>query len=198
MHKIVQGLLRISIFFVDQYISNYIPLYSSFHQPTSASNSQKSLLLEYGLITFNNNPVPSDQTDCISTALSDGSTIDLRLNSGLSHMSLPHQPQPSNIHSFDNILLSSSSSYIFRTLSLSTNNIGDNASNQICTSHSNIIFLDKNSPDQKTAYLLGPPPPIFPDDTLSTNLPRLSSFNLTTSISRSHLIHINEEKKSIQ
>ena len=104
-------------------------------------------------------------------------------------MSVSHQQQPSNIYSLDNILSSSSSnSHIFRTLSLSTNNIGDN------TSRGNIIFLDENFTDQTTNYLLGPPPPPPPpsstDETNQTNLPRLSSLNLTTSISRSHLSQI--------
>jgi len=113
-------------------------------------------------------------------------------------MSVSHQQQPSNIYSLNNILSSSSSSsspHIFRTLSFPTNNNGDNTSGQILTPHGSIIYFDENSPDQTTTYLLGPPPPLAsPDDT--TSLSRLSSTNLTTSISRTHLSHIDEEKVS--
>jgi hypothetical protein len=148
-------------------------------------------LLSYGIVTFNKNPLSTDQTDCTSSLLSDGSTIDRRLNSDVSLMSKSHQQQPSNIYSIDNILSSSSSSHIFRALSLSTNNIGDNTSGHIRTSHGSIIFFDENFPDQ-TTYLLGPPSTTLIDD---TNLPCLSSVNLPTSISRAHLSHIDEEKR---
>jgi hypothetical protein len=144
---------------------------NSFHQSTSPTNSQQSLFLSYGIVTFNKN-----QLDYASSLLSDGSTIDRRLNSDISLMSLSHQQQPSNIYSLDNI----SSSQIFRTLSLSTNNIGDNTSGQIRTSQGSIIFFDENYSDQTTNYLLGSPSTTLIDD--------------TKSISRSHLSHIDEEK----
>ncbi|CAF5075184.1 unnamed protein product, partial [Rotaria magnacalcarata] len=114
---------------------------SSIHQPTSTSNSQQSLFLSYGIITLNKFPLSSDKIERPSSPLSDGSNIDHRLNSDLSLMSVSHQRQASNIYYNDKIL-SSSNSRLFRTLSLSTNNIGDNTSGQICTSHSSIIFFD--------------------------------------------------------
>jgi len=135
--------------------------------------SPQSIFVSYGIVTFNNNnTLSNDQIEC--------STIDRRLNSDLSLISTSHQQQPSNIHSFDNILSSSSSSHIFRASSLSTNNIGDNTSGHI-------IFFDENFQDQTTNYLLGPPSSTtLTDDTNQTNLPK--------SISRSYLSHINEEK----
>jgi hypothetical protein len=162
--------------------------YSSFHQPTSTSNSQKSLLLSYGIVTFSNNLSSNDQLECASGPLSDSSTVNLRLNSDLSLISLSHQQQPSNIYSFDDIIRSSSNSHIFRTLSHSTTNIGDN------TSRGNIIFFDENFTDQTTTYLLGPPPPPSLPSTDESNLPRLSSSNSTTSVSRSHLPLSEKEK----
>jgi hypothetical protein len=96
-------------------------------------------------------------------------------------MSLTHQQQPANIYSFDNILSSSSSSHIFRTLSLSKNNVGDNTSGHI-------IFFEENLLDQTTSYLLGSPPP-------TTTL--TEETNLKTSISRLHLTHIDEGKHSL-
>ncbi|CAF1104589.1 unnamed protein product [Rotaria sordida] len=169
---------------------------SSIHQPTSNSNSQQSLFLSYGIVTLNKIPLTSDQPERPSSPLSDISSIDRRLNSDLSLMSISHQQQASNIYSYDNILSSSSSSHIFRTLSLSTNNIGDNTSGQICTSNGSIIFFDDNLTDQATTYLLGSPPIPLTDEQIQTNLSRVSSFNLPTSISRTHLSNINEEKLS--
>jgi hypothetical protein len=182
VHRIVRGLLiKFDLLLIN------ITFFSSFHHPTSASNSQQSLLLSYGIVTFNNNPSPTDQPERASSPLSNGSNVNLRLSSDLSLMSVSHQQQPSNMYALDNILSSSSNSHIFRTLSLSTNNIGDN------TSRGNIIFFDENFTDQTTNYLIGPPPPppSSTDETNQTNLPRLSSLNLTTPISRSH---INQEK----
>ncbi|CAF3293596.1 unnamed protein product [Rotaria socialis] len=166
---------------------------SSIHQPTSTSNSQQSLFLSYGIITLNKFPLSSDKIERPSSPLSDGSNIDRRLNSDLSLMSVSHQRQASNIYSNDKIL-SSSNSRIFRTLSLSTNNIGDNTSGQICTSHSSIIVFDENLNDQTLNYLLGAPPIPSIEDKISTNLSRVSSINLQGSMSRSHLSNINEEK----
>ena len=176
--------------------------FSSFNQSTSPSNSRQSLLLSYAIVTFNKTPLLTDQTNYAASLLSEGSTIDRRLNSDISLMSLSHQQQPSNIYSFDNFLSSSSSSQIFRSLSLSTNNIGDNTSGHIRNSHGSIIFFDENSSDQKTTtttYLLGPPPPsssTFIEETNTNNSTCLSSVNLPKSISRSHLTHIDEEKLS--
>jgi hypothetical protein len=105
------------------------------------------------------------------------------------------QQQGSTIYPFDSVL-SSSSAHIFRTLSVSANNIGDMTSGQIRTPHGSVIVFDDHLNDQTgTTYLLGPPP-VINDETISTNLSRLSSFNLTTSISRPHLSHIDEEKVS--
>jgi hypothetical protein len=95
------------------------------------------------------------------------------------------QQQGPTVHPFDSVL-SSSSAHIFHTLSVSTNNIGDTTSGQI-------IFIDDHLNDQTTTYLLGAPP-IVNDETVSTNLSRLSSFNLTAPISRPLLSHIDEEK----
>ncbi|CAF1049680.1 unnamed protein product [Adineta ricciae] len=146
---------------------------SSFHHPTSTNNSQQSLLLSYGIVTFNKTSVPNNDTEC-------DSTIDRRLNSDLSLLSTNNQQQPSNIYSFDSILStsSSSSSHIFRTL-------GENVSAHIPTSTGGIILLDENLHDQTTNYLLGPALPLFINE--ETPLSRLSS------ISRSHLSHIIEE-----
>ncbi|CAF0809759.1 unnamed protein product [Adineta steineri] len=159
---------------------------SSFHHPTSTSSSQQSLCLSYGIVTFNNPLLTMNNTELESSLLCDDSTIERRLNSDLSLMSTSHQQQPSNSYSFSNILSSSSSSHIFRTLSLSTNNTGDN------TSHGNILVLDENVIDQTTNYLLGPAPTpslVLNDDTINqTNIP--------TSLSRSYLSHIVEEKSS--
>jgi hypothetical protein len=105
-------------------------------------------------------------------------------------MSIPQQG--STIQPLDSVL-SSSSAHIFGTLSVSTNNIGDTTSGSIRTPHSSIIFFDDHLNDQTATYLLGPPP-IVNDETISTNSSRLSSFNLTNSISRTHLSHIDEEK----
>ncbi|CAF1415184.1 unnamed protein product [Adineta ricciae] len=146
---------------------------SSFHHPTSTNNSQQSLLLSYGIVTFDKASLPSNDTEC-------DSTIDRRLNSNLSLLSTNNQQQPSNIYSFESILStsSSSSSHIFRTL-------GENVSAQIPTPSGGIILLDENFHDQTTSYLLGPAPPLFIHE--ETSLSRLSS------ISRSHLSHIVEE-----
>jgi len=94
-------------------------------------------------------------------------------------MSISPQEQPSNI------LSSSSGSHIFRTLSLSANNIGDNISGHIRTSNGSIIFFDENFPDQTTTYLLGSPSTTFIDET-----------NLTKSISRSQLTYNDKDKTS--
>ena len=169
---------------------------NSLHQANSVSNSQQSLLLSYGIVHFNNNDyVSSDQTERANSPPCDGSTLDQRLNSDLSLVSIPQQQQQqqgSTICPLDSIL-SSSNAHIFRTLSVSA--IGDNTSGQIRTPHGSILFFDDHLNDQTTTYLLGPPT-INNEETLSTNLSRLSSFNLTTAISRPHLSHIDEEKTS--
>jgi len=171
-------------------------LSSSLHQANSVSNSQQSLLLSYGIVTFNTNDLMSnDQNERATSPPLDGSTLDRRLNSDISLMSMQQQQQGSTIYPFDSVL-SSSSAHIFRTLSVSANNIGDIASGQIRTPHGSIIVFDDHLNDQTgTTYLLGPPP-VINDETISTNLSRLSSFNLSASISRSHLSHIDEEKVS--
>lgn len=170
--------------------------FSSIPQTMSGSNSQKSLFLSYGIVTLNKIPLNIDQSERCSSPLSDGSNIDRRLNSDLSIMSGSHQIPASNSSAFDKILSSSSSSGIFRTLSLSTNNVGDNTSGQICTSRGSIIFLDETLNDQTTTYLLGAPPLPPTEDPIQPNLSRVSSVNLTGSISRTMLSNINEEKIS--
>ena len=103
-------------------------------------------------------------------------------------MSISHQQQPSNIYSLDNILSSSTSSQIFRTLSFPTNNLGDNTSGRIRTSQGSIIFFDENYSDQSTTtYLLEQPRIKFVED---TNLPCLSSVNIPTTS------NITEEQRS--
>ncbi|CAF3782564.1 unnamed protein product [Rotaria sp. Silwood1] len=161
---------------------------NSLHQTNSVSNSHKSLLLSYGIVTFNNNN-NNDQTDLATSPLSDSITLDHRLNSDLSLKSISQSQQQNSIDTIS----SSSNAHIFHTLSLSTNNIGDTTSYQIRKPQHNSIFLfDDHINDQITTYLLGPPQNIN-DDTIQTHL---SSFNLTTSISRSQLSHIDEEKIS--
>ncbi|CAF3971695.1 unnamed protein product, partial [Rotaria sp. Silwood1] len=57
-------------------------------------------------------------------------------------------------------------------------------------------IFDDNLTDQTTTYLLGSPPLSLPisDEQSQTDLSRVSSYNLPTSISRTHLTNINEEK----
>jgi hypothetical protein len=105
-------------------------------------------------------------------------------------MSIPQQ-QGSTIHPLDSVL-SSSSAHIFRTLSVSANNIGDTNSGQIRTPHGSIIFFDDHLNDQTANYLLGLPSIIHDESSLS----RLSSVNLTASISRPQLLHIDERESS--
>lgn len=101
-------------------------------QLSSQTDTSTSPLLTYAFVTFNNQD----------------STINCRLNSDLSVLSLTHQQQqPSNMFSFNHLLSSSSSSHIFRTLSFPANTNADN-------SNGNILIFD----EQPTNYLLGPPP----------------------------------------
>ena len=135
---------------------------SSFHQPVSSCNSRQSLLLSYGIVTFNSgnhaDGMSTDPIDPCSSLNSDGFSREHRLDSDFSLMSLSHQQQPANVYPFDSVLSSaSSSSQIFRTLSVSTNNMGDNPSGSIVTSNGSIIFFDEKYSDQPTNYLLGPP-----------------------------------------
>jgi hypothetical protein len=173
---------------------------SSLQQPNSVSNSQQSLLLSYGILTFNNNDpsCTTDPTERTTSPPSDGSTLDQRLNSDLSLLSLTQQQQQtqsiSGIYPIDGVL-PSSSSHMFRTLSVSTTNVGENLPGPLRTPRESIFFLDEHLSDQTTTYLLGPPAAIL-DDTSQTVQSRLSSFNLTSSISRAHLSHIDEEKTS--
>ena len=146
-------------------------MFSSSYQSIAPSDPRQSLLLSYGIVTFNNNSLLSSQTNYAS----DGSILDHRLNSEHSLISISPQEQPSNLFSYDNILSSSSSSHIFRTLSLSTNNVGDNISGHIRTSNGSIIFFDENFHDQTTAYLLGPPSTTFTDENIQTNLTKTIS-----------------------
>ena len=83
-------------------------------------------------------------------------------------MSISHQEQPSTIFSCDNILSSSSSSHIFRTLSLSANNLGDNTSGHFRTSNGSVIFFEENFLNQTTSYLLGPPSITFIEKSIPT------------------------------
>ena len=161
---------------------------SSLHQPNSGSNSQKSLLLSYGIVNFNPSELlSSEQLDPTNTSTYDGSTLDQRLNSDISLMST--QQQGSTIHSFDNVL-SSSSAHIFRTLSVSASNIVDTPTGQI-------IFLDDHVNDHIATYLLGAPP-IVHEESNSNNANRPAPSNLATPISRPHLSHIDEEKAPSQ
>lgn len=184
----IQSLLNSFYFLIKLFV------FSSILQPNSVSNSQQSLFLSYGIVTFNKNDIiPNDQIERPTSPQLDGSTIDRRLNSDLSLMSMPQQ-QGSTIYPFDSAL-SSSSSHIFRALSVSTHNIGDTNSGQIRTPHGSIIFLDDHLNDQTATYLLGLPTTIN-DETIQTNLSRLSSFNLTTSMSRPQLSNIDEKETS--
>lgn len=159
-------------------------MFSSLHQPNSGSNSQKSLLLSYGIVTFNTNELLStEQLDPTNASVYDGSTLDQRLNSDISLMST--QQQGSTVHSFDNGH-SSSGAHIFRTLSVSASNIVDTPTGQI-------IFIDDHLNDQTATYLLGAPPMIN-EETVSNNATRPPPLNPATSISRAQLSHIDEEK----
>lgn len=169
---------------------------NSLQQANSISNSEKSLLLSYGVVTFKTNDlITSDQTERPTSPQLDNITIDQRLNSDLSLTSnqqiLPSQSQGSAIYSFDNNV-ASSTTHIIRAYSIS--GMGDATSGQIRASHGSILFFDEHLPDQTTTYLLGAPPSNTNDDALSTNMSRLSSLNLTTSISRPHLSNIDEER----
>ncbi|CAF1260158.1 unnamed protein product [Rotaria sordida] len=168
---------------------------SSLQQTNSVSNSHKSLLLSYGIVTFNNNDcVKNDQTELATSPISDSITFDHRLNSDLSLMSISQQQQQgSTIHPIDTISSSSSNAHIFHTVSLSANSIGgDITPCRIRRPHSSILLFDDHVNDQITTYLLGPPQNLN-DDTIQSRLP---SFNSTTSVSRSQLSHIDEEKIS--
>lgn len=163
-------------------------------------------------MTFKNNETAlNEQSERATSPPLDGSAIDRRLNSDLSLISLnqgsSHQQSVSNIYPLDGVL-SSSSAHIFRTLSVSTTNVGDNHSGSMRTPHGSIIFIDEHLNEQTATYLLGPPvapmsdespsavPPSMSTATSTTTLPRLSSFNLTSSMSRSQLSYIDEEKSS--
>lgn len=135
----------------------------------------------------------NDQSELATSPPPDGITIDHRLNSDLSLMSMSQpQQQGSGFHPLDSIS-SASSATIFHTLSMSTSNVGDTASSHLRTPRGSILFCDEQFNDQLTTYLLGPPQKIN-EDTLSTNMSCLSSFNLATSISRAQLSNIDEEK----
>lgn len=167
---------------------------SSIPQANSISNSQQSLLLSYGIVTFNKNDLLSnEQSERATSPPLDGSTLDRRLNSDLSLMSMPHQQhQGSFVHPLDSVF-SSSSSQIFRNLSVSANNIVDTNSGQIRTPHGSILFFDEHLTDQTATYLLGLPS-IINDETIQTSISRLPSFNLSASISRPQLSHIDEKE----
>jgi hypothetical protein len=163
---------------------------SSFHQPVSSCNSRQSLLLSYGIVTFNSgNNADSMSTDPIdpgSSVNSDGFVGEHRLNSDFSLMSLSYQQQPSNIFPFEGVLSSASSgSQIFRTLSVPTTNIGDHPSGSFRTSNGNIIFFDEKYSDQPPNYLLGPLMAVVDAD------------HRRTSICRSHVSQISEETRPI-
>ena len=139
---------------------------------SSSPTPPSSLLLTYAFVTFNSKNSP--------TSLCDSASIDRRLNSELSLISLSHQQQPSNIYSFGNILSSSASSHIFRTLSFSTNINADNQSTGWRNSNGNIIVFDENLASQTSDCLLGPP-----SVTIDKIVPPSSSLMVT-----------NEEKQS--
>lgn len=171
---------------IDRY--EYLLCYSSLHQPNSGSNSQKSLFLSYGIVNFNPSELLStEQLDPTNVSTHDGSTLDQRLNSDISLMST--QQQGSTVHSFDNVL-SSSSAHIFRTLSVSASNIVDTPTGQI-------IFLEDHGNDQIATYLLGAPP-IVHEESNTNNANRPAPLNLATSISRPQLSHIDEERAPSQ
>lgn len=157
----------------------------------------------------NNDTTLNEQSERATSPTLDGSTIDRRLNSDLSLISFnqgsSHQQSISNIYPIDGVH-SSTSAHIFRTLSVSATNIGENHSTSMRTPHGSIIFIDDHLNEQTATYLLGPPvspmsdeptvPPTMSTSTSTTTIPRLSSFNLTSSMSRSQLSYIDEEKLS--
>ena len=155
-------------------------------------------------MTFNSNDTNvNDQSERAISPPTDGSTLEHRLNSDLSVFSISQQQQQqssqqplASICPLDGVL-SSSSAHIFRTLSVSTMSMGDSLSGPLRTPHGSIIFFDDHLNEQTTTYLLGPPP-TSNEEALPPSIPRLSSFNLSSSISRSHLSHIDEEKISSQ
>lgn len=83
--------------------------------------------------------------------------------------------------SLDNILSSStSSSHIFRTVSVSTNNVCDNFSGRIRNSNASIIVYEENFPEQTTmtmTYLLDPPMTPMIDEIFSNSIPSLQQSN---------------------
>lgn len=110
---------------------------------------------------------------------SDGSVIERRLNSDFSVMSASQSPgQLSNIVPFENRLgKSSSNSHIFRTLSVSTTNIGDVHANSRLPSHrSFFIFDERSASDQSSNYLLELPR-IHSDDSHVRTIPEINDEN---------------------
>ncbi|CAF3881710.1 unnamed protein product [Rotaria magnacalcarata] len=165
---------------------------NSLQQTNSVSDSHQSLLLSYGIVTFSNNDyMMNDQADLATSPLSDGITLEHRLNSDLSLMSISQQPQASIANTID-ATSSCSNAHIFQTLSHSTNNIGETGSFQMRTPCSSVLLFDDHTNDPVTTYLLGPPQSANEE----TNSVHLSSFNLTTSTSRAQLSNIDEEKTS--
>ena len=78
--------------------------------------------------------------------------------------------------SLDNILSSSTSSHIFRTVSVSTNNVCDNLSSRIRNSNASILVYEETFPEQimtttTTTYLLDPPSMNMTDECLSHSIP---------------------------
>ncbi|CAF3652612.1 unnamed protein product [Rotaria socialis] len=163
---------------------------NSLQQTNSVSDSHKSLLLSYGIVTFSNNDcMMNDQTDLPTSSLSNSSTLEHRLNSDVSLMSTPQQPQASIANTID-ATSACSGAHTFQTLFRSTNNIGETGSFQMRTAHSSVLLFDDHANDPVTTYLLGPPQSVNEEKTSV----HLSSFNLTTSTSRVQLSNIDEEK----
>ena len=161
-------------------LSNYSPsdlFSSSLYHSTFPSDPRQTLLLSYGIVTFDNNSSPYTQIEYVS----DGHINECRLNSDVSLMSIA-QPKPLVAkRSLDNILSSStSSSHIFRTISVSTSNVCDNLSGRIRNSNASIIVYEENFPEQMTmttTYLLDPPSSPMIDEIRSNSIPSSQQSN---------------------
>lgn len=143
---------------------------SSVYHSTSPSDPHQNLLLSYGIVTFQNNASSNNQLDHIS----DGYASECRINSDASLMSITRPGPLAPKRSLDNILSSSTSSHIFRTVSVSTNNVCDNLSGRIRNSNASILVYEESIPEQiitTTTYLLDPPLMNITDECLSHSIP---------------------------
>lgn len=108
--------------------------------------------------------------------MSDGYISECRINSDASLMSITRPGPLAPKRSLDNILSSSTSSHIFRTVSVSTNNVCDNLSSRIRNSNASILVYEESFPEEittttTTTYLLDAPSMNMTDECLSHSIP---------------------------